>query len=125
MRIAVCWCVLTIGMAQPALAVVTRDDFLVRTTADIVDLCSADPSDPMYTAAIHFCEGYLLGALHYHRAVSSASGAEKLFCAPNPPPSRDEATASFVAWAKANPQYTQERPLDTFFRWLAVTWPCR
>jgi hypothetical protein len=44
---------------------------------------------------------------------------------PNPGPSRNEAVAMFVEWAKANPQYMNERPVDTEFRFLSVKWPCK
>jgi hypothetical protein len=104
---------------------VTQDNFLVRTSRDLVELCTAPPSDPLHQAAIHFCHGYLVGAFQYHVSVSPTSGPDALFCLPNPPPSRNDAIAAFIAWAKANPQYMNERPTDTEFRWLATTYPCR
>ena len=33
----------------------TREDFLVHSTQDLVKLCSASESDPLYQAAIGFC----------------------------------------------------------------------
>ena len=41
------------------------------------------------------------------------------------PPTRDEATAMFVNWARKNPQYMSERPVDSLMRFAAATWPCR
>ena len=42
--------------AQPY--AVTQDNFLARDTNDIIELCSAQADDPLYTAAVHFCHGY-------------------------------------------------------------------
>jgi hypothetical protein len=54
--------VLALTMAAgPAKAAVTENDFYVRTTNDLVKLCSVDPIDPNYSAAIHFCQGFASG----------------------------------------------------------------
>ena len=44
-------------------AAVTRDTFLVRTTQELVDLCTAPETDPLHAAAIGFCFGYVVGCL--------------------------------------------------------------
>jgi hypothetical protein len=104
---------------------VTQDNFLARTTRDLVALCSAAPDDPLREAAIHFCHGYVVGAFHYYRATEASLGAAHTVCLPNPPPSRDQGIQNFVAWANQNPQYMSELPVDTVFRFAAMRWPCR
>jgi hypothetical protein len=48
-----------------------------------------------------------------------------MVCLPEPVPSRDKATAMFVEWANAHPQYMGEKPVETMFRFLEATWPCK
>ncbi|HZB93155.1 MAG TPA: Rap1a/Tai family immunity protein [Stellaceae bacterium] len=103
---------------------VTQDNFLVRTTADLVALCSAGGTGDMHIAAIHFCEGYFVGADHYYLAERAGPDAPHLFCMPNPPPTRDQAITMFVEWAQTHPQYMSELPVDSIMRFTAATWPC-
>ena len=49
----------------------------------------------------------------------------RLVCMPNPTPSRNEVAAMFVEWAKANPQYMKEAPVDSEFRFMSAKWPCK
>jgi hypothetical protein len=44
---------------------------------------------------------------------------------PEPPPTRAEAIQMFVAWTQENPQYLNERPVDSMFRFFATKFPCR
>ena len=104
---------------------VTQDDFLVRTTRNLVALCSAAPNDPLHDAAIHFCHGYVVGAFHYNKAIEPSLGSARIVCLPDPPPSRDTGIQNFVAWANQNPQYMNEFPVDTVFRFASLRWPCR
>ena len=102
----------------------TRDEFLVRTTQDYVAICSTSPHDPLYAAAMGFCHGFAVGAYHYYLAEASGPKGTPLVCPPEPPPSRTEILSMFVTWARANPQTMGERPVDSFFRFLAEKWPC-
>lgn len=100
-------------------------DFEVDTTRNLLNLCAAPPSDPLYREALHFCHGYLVGAYDYYKASGLGSGDKKLFCLPDPPPSRQEAIAMFVEWLKVHPQYWGEEAVDTEFRFLMEKWPCK
>lgn len=100
-------------------------DFQVKTTGDLVKLCSASPSDPTGIAALHFCHGFAVGAYQYHQIVAAAEGKRQLVCAPNPPPSRNDVVAAFVAWAKQNPQQMNTPPVEGLFRFLSQRYPCR
>jgi Rap1a immunity proteins len=102
----------------------TQDNFLARTTADLVALCSPGQDDPLRVAAIHFCEGYVVGANQYYQADRTPNEGA-MFCLPSPPPSRDDAIAQFVAWARSNTSYMNERPVDGLMRFASATWPCK
>lgn len=104
---------------------VTKDNFILRTTGDLVALCSVHNDDPNAVAAIHFCHGYALGLRHYAEATGRVfRGA--LFCPPDGPGlTRDQAVRAFVIWAEANPQYMSEVPFDGLLRWAMATWPCQ
>jgi hypothetical protein len=110
--------------ARPASALVTRDNFLVNTAQDLVVLCTAGQDDPMYMGAIGFCQGYLVGAWHFHEELAKGKKGKRIACPPDPPPSRMEAIAMFIEWAKAHPQYSGEPPVDAFFRFAAEKFPC-
>jgi Rap1a immunity proteins len=103
----------------------TPDQFRVRSTADLVEICSTPANDPMYAAAISFCHGFAVGAYQYYLASVSGPEGKPFVCLPDPSPSRTEGVQMFVAWARQNPQYMDEPAVETLFRWLATTWPCR
>jgi hypothetical protein len=102
----------------------TIENFRMKTAADLVDLCSTDPASEDYIAAIHFCQGFGVGAYQYYLAQAADDPSSQYVCLPNPPPSRNEAMAAFVAWGKAHPQYMGEAPVDAVFRYLGETYPC-
>lgn len=106
-------------------AAMTEEDFKARTTQNLLNLCAASTSDPLAERAIHFCHGYLLGAYAYHVAESSGPEGKQLVCLPNPEPSRNDAVAMFLKWAKAHPQYLEQSPVETEFMFLIETWPCK
>jgi len=117
---------LLVLLALPATAgAVSEDDFKMQTTQNLLNLATAAPDDPMYTQAINFCHGYLVGAFHYYVAANSGPEGVKLVCFPDPPPSRNEAIRIFIDWLKVHPQYMQEKPVETEFRFLMETWPCK
>ena len=117
---------LTALLILPGLAgAVSENDFKADTTEQIVNLCTADPGEQLYQQAVHFCHGYLVGAYKYHEAEHSGPNATKLVCLPDPQPTRDEAIQMFMEWAKAHPQYMNESPVETEFRFLMEKWPCK
>ncbi|CAL1241917.1 Rap1a/Tai family immunity protein [Candidatus Methylocalor cossyra] len=108
----------------PHASAVTEQDFLARNTQQLIQLCTAPADDPLRVAAVHFCTGYLVGAYHYHESVNSGPDSQPLVCPPNPKPTREQAITDFVSWAKAHPQYNQDRPVDAMFRFMVEKWPC-
>jgi hypothetical protein len=113
-------------LVRPGLAAsVTEEDFKVKTTQQLINLCSASANDPLVKEAIHFCHGYLIGAFAYYVADTSGPDSKRLFCIPDPEPSRNDAFALFLNWAKAHPQYLDQPPVETEFMFLTETWPCK
>jgi hypothetical protein len=104
---------------------VNEKNFEVQTTEDIISLCTTSPDDPLYHQAINFCHGYLVGAYHYYLATSSGPAGIQLVCTPDPRPSRNETIGMFIDWAKAHPQYWNQPPVESEFRFLMEKWPCK
>lgn len=104
---------------------VTEEDFIAMKTQNIINLCTASPEDVHYQAAIHFCQGYVVGAFHFYAAQAANRPELKLVCYPEPKPSRNDAIGMFVAWAKQHPEFMNELPVETEFRFLTEKWPCK
>jgi hypothetical protein len=113
-------------LVAPGLAAaVSEEDFLTKTTRNILNLCTASAADPLQDKAIHFCHGYLVGAYAYYAALASGPEGKRLVCFPDPPPARNTAIAMFIEWAKSHPEYMDEAPVETEFRFLMQQWPCK
>jgi len=108
-----------------ATAGVTDQDFVAQKTQNLINLCTASPQDPHYREAIHFCHGYLVGAYQYYLAQTADKQELKMFCVPDPKPTRNETIALFIAWALHHPEYMNEIPVETEFRFLTEKYPCK
>jgi Rap1a immunity proteins len=118
--------ILIMSMVPIYASAATSDHFRVRSTADLVEICSTPANDSLYPAAISFCHGYAVGAYHYYQATVSGPEGKPFVCLPPaPPPTRTEGLQMFVAWARENPQHMGEPAVEALFRWLAAKWPCR
>lgn len=115
---------LTLLLPAGAGATVEDEDFKADTTEDLVELCTAGEDDPRKDEAVHFCHGYLVGAYDYHMAESSGPEVERLVCIPESV-TQNQAVAAFVRWANAHPEYKDELPVETFYRFMIGTWPCK
>jgi Ssp1 endopeptidase immunity protein Rap1a len=116
--------VVILGHAAPASAI-TGDEFLLRSGADIVALCAAPATDPLYTAAVHMCHGFGAGTFQTIMALTRHEKVEPILCPPSPTPSRNETVARFLEWAKSNPQYLTEPAVEMLGRFFIMTFPCR
>jgi len=126
-------------VVQPACAApLTQDTFLVGTTGELVALCSSTPTDPLYTAAQNFCEGFAVATYRLAVAVVTAEGdvkrkntkkrmtaSAKLFCPPDPTPKRAESIAAFVDWAGAHADVLTLPPTDGLLRFMVERFPCK
>ena len=106
------------GITSP----VSSDNFLLRNTADLLSLCSAKPDDPNRVAAIHFCQGFILGVRHYDD-VSAASLQSRFYCHPERS-TRNEAVALYVKYHQEHPEYQSEAAIDGVIRAAMALWPC-
>jgi len=97
--------------------------FRLTTGHKLVELCGLPADDPLYVRAMEFCNGYLTGSYHYYVASTLAPG--RFVCSPNPPPAPADVIKGFIAWAKSNQQYLDERPVDSLFRYLGGAYPCK
>lgn len=111
--------------AQPGAAQVTEAAFRGGHTSDLAALCGASGQEGLGRAALGYCQGFFVAAGQYHRSLSAEGGLHRpIFCLPNPSPTFDQARASFVAWARNNPQHGGERAIDGLMRFAAETYPC-
>jgi hypothetical protein len=98
-------------------------DFAVETAQNLLDLCSADPSNPLYDEALQFCAGFFEGMKHFHDQMSAGPDVRRIVCAPSDVTLQD-AIDMYVAYARANPQFLNEDPADNVARAAMATWPC-
>jgi len=112
-------------MPAMAYAAIGEQDFYVRTTADLAKLCAAEPSDPLYPAAIHFCQGFGSGAYQVEQLYHAGSRARPLFCLPmDPQPTRNEVLAGFTKWVGMKPDVGGLAPAEGLFEYMMQTYPC-
>lgn len=115
----------------------TEDNFLIRNTGDIVQLCSISPEDRIYTQAIHFCHGFLVGVYRSQSEFYSNPGLSPLVCLPETLPSpansgisavelsRNQMIAGYIRWVKAHPDYLQDSVVVTVMKYLIDHFPCK
>jgi hypothetical protein len=102
----------------------TEANFDAKSTSDLVALCSAAPDNGIGTAALNFCEGYIQGAVTVEMQNMAGFRGPKLFCLPNPPPTRTQAMGEFVNWARAAPDRMTQTATDGLFGFLSQRYPC-
>jgi hypothetical protein len=108
-------------MASAAAA--DSSNYQLRDASDLVGICSVAPSDPTYANATGFCHGVLTGAFRYYQATVKSEN--RFVCAPSPTPTRTRVMNDFVAWARTHPALMTDPPIDTLFKYLAETYPCK
>ncbi len=118
--------IVALGASGARAAPVTREDFRVETTGNLVALCNAGETDPFYTAARNFCHGFAVGTYRVIASEEAASRSKrKMFCMPANPPNRDQAIAAFVQWADARADVLADTPTDGLARYLVAEYPCK
>jgi hypothetical protein len=121
-------CVLLVALLfVPAMAeagALSEEDFQAKTTQNILNLCTASPEDPLFAHAVNFCHGYLVGAFHYYLASVSGPEGKRFVCPPDPRPSRNETIRMFTEWVKMHPEFWNDPPVESEFRFLSEIWSC-
>lgn len=129
MRIKSCWPVLSACLALSAVSLSSSaampEEFAVRNTQDLVDICDTDRNDPLHAQVLSFCYGYVAGAYQYQQNLYQGPGRQPLVCPPNPPPPRKQGVALYLQWMKSHPEYLPEQAVDTIMKFLVETWPCQ
>jgi Rap1a immunity proteins len=114
------------GLLCGPLRAVERVDFNLATTQNLLDLCSVTQADPLSREAIHFCVGYIEGAMDYHDAVVGEE-MKPLVCKPKGT-TRNDAVLVLVAWGQANrgnAARMNEPPVIGVVRAMEQEWPCQ
>jgi Rap1a immunity proteins len=101
----------------------TLDDYQLRTSGDLLDICALDESHVNYWEARGFCLGFLAGGIHLHAALAVADDFPALVC-PAEGVTRSDVAETFVAYAQAHPEHLDEPPMETVFRAVVDRWPC-
>ena len=99
----------------------------LKTTEDLYRVCTAAPDDAQAREELDLCEGFLLGAVSYHDAISDRQHLKRLICYPSVA-TRDQGIDAFVGWASAHQndrKYMNDPPVYGVVRALAAKWPCR
>ncbi len=115
--------VLALAILPAAVSAVEPINFQIRHNADLVAVCSAQPDDPNYVAAIHFCHGVGVGLVRYQEALQEGKDVEPIFCLPKSL-TRTQAIEAYVAYSKAHPEYDQEAVGNVQIKFLSETYPC-
>ena len=98
--------------------------FEIRNNADLVALCAAQPNDPNYVAAIHFCHGFGVGFDRYHDALKEGKDFVPIFCFPETA-TRNQIIGEYVRFSKAHPEYDKDSVGDVLTKFLVDTYPCK
>ena len=117
--------IMTLAAAVISGAAIAADssEFQLRDAGDLVRVCSVPRDHPLHDNAAGFCHGILTGAYRYYE--STVAKENRFVCAPNPIPTRAKVMNDFVAWSARNAQYMKDSPVDTLFRYLVETYPCK
>ncbi len=127
MRIAPLLGVAVLGLWPGLAQAIDRSNVPLKTTEDLYQVCTVAPDDPLHREALDLCEGFLVGAVSYHDAVTDKEHLKRLICYPQTV-TRDEGVQAFVAWASAHQQdhkFMGDPAVYGVVRGLAAKWPCK
>jgi len=107
-------------------APVTEDNFVLKTTSDLVALCGADKADPLYTAAVNYCHGFAVGTYRMLEVEEAASrNKKKTECFQKFAMTRTQAIADFLTWAAANPKVADTPPTEGLGQYILQAFACK
>ena len=111
-----------LALAWPAAAVETSD-FSVRSTRDLVALCSGAADQELYVEAQQFCYGFVAGVAQLHRMLVQSGTIKPLAC-PQYEVTREALVEVFLDWTRAHPGAADTMPAESVARAATVKWPC-
>ncbi|RUM40262.1 MAG: hypothetical protein DSY80_10565 [Desulfocapsa sp.] len=100
-----------------------KEAFYLKTSQDLVELCSLSKDHPLHDKAVAFCFGYVTGAMNFYGAIAASPKVPKIVCSEHEI-ARSEMVQVFLDWAKVNPQHLAEPPIDGLVRSAMAHWPC-
>ena len=103
---------------------VTEENFRLDTFVDLVALCGVEARDPNATAAIHMCQGYLIGLTHFHILIGRALEGSVYCIDEGERPTRDESVRMLVDWSKSHPEHHSKEAIDGVLYWAVDAYPC-
>jgi len=107
--------------AAPSTAnAVERGDFLLENAKQLGALCGAAAD----IAAIHMCEGFLVGVHRTLQSIENALGQHFYCIPPGANVTRDSAARDFAAWAATTPAAATMPPVDGALQWASHAYPC-
>ena len=95
-----------------------------NSTADLVAYCDTEGPVGEVRDGQNFCDGFIAGSGLLYFELVRAGEDQARSPAPSPIPTLAQAREAFVAWATANPDHMQAKPIDGFWRAMADTYPC-
>ena len=99
------------------------DDYQLRTSSDLLDICTLDPSHSHYWEGRSFLHRLLRQRDRPADALAVSKDFPRLAC-PGGKVTRNEVVETFVTYGKAHLEHLDERPMDTVFRAVIDRWPC-
>lgn len=115
---------LTLVLGIPTAYGTDATDFEVKTTRDLVNLCSVASGDATHDAAMGYCLGFVDAAHDYHAAITSGELLKPIAC-PEPTTTRQQVVEVFVDWARSNDGLLDnESPIHGLMRAVSARWPC-
>jgi hypothetical protein len=98
------------------------DDFQLQSAQDLVDLCSAQPGNPLYAEARQFCYGFFSGVYFFHDALATGTDLGRIVC-PEEQVTRDDAVDMFITWASNHPEeLASDQPAEALIRAAVDKW---
>jgi hypothetical protein len=88
----------------------------------VIDVCSTPSTDPLYTAAANFCQGFVVGAYQSYEAAIAKGKRKPFICLPAPV-NRNEASRSSSPGEGA-PRVQGRAPINFLLKFLREKWPC-
>jgi len=101
--------------------------FTLKTTRDLLDICTTPEGDAVHKEAVHYCVGFILGAVSYHNALADNKNMKRLTCYPDTT-TREDGARAFINWARAHQndqKLMDEPPVIGLMRSLNAQWPCK
>lgn len=117
--------VFVFGAVSNSAMAAEKQDFQLETTQDLLDLCMVESGDAYSVEAIHFCEGFISGAVRYHNGVVGKD-MKPIICYPEET-TRNDAIVVVKQWGVANSgnsELMKDPAVFGLIRALQSKWPC-